>query len=87
MGAPQSTMTLNMPEREMRALEALAEHHQMSKTAVMRQALRLYQLIHIRLQAGETMSFSGDKDRLIMIASVGLGDIDTPPPTDKGDQT
>ena len=74
MSAPQSTMTLNMPEREMLALEQLAEHHQMSKTAVMRQALRLYQLIHIRLQAGETFSFSGDKDRATMISAVGLGD-------------
>lgn len=74
MGAPQSTMTLNFPEREMKALEALAEHHQMSKTAVMRQALRLYQLIHVRLQAGETMRFSGDADRETMIAAVGLGD-------------
>lgn len=74
MSAPQSTMTLNMPEREMLALERIAEHHQMSKTAVMRQALRMYQLIHIRLQSGETMSFSGDKDRLIIISAVGLGD-------------
>jgi hypothetical protein len=74
VGAPQATMTLNFPEREMRALEALAEHHEMSKTAVMRQALRLYQLIHIRLQAGETMSFSGDKDRPMIIAAVGLGE-------------
>lgn len=67
-------MTLNMPEREMRALEGLADHHQMSKTAVMRQALRLYQLIHIRLQNGETFSFSGDADRQTMISAVGLGD-------------
>lgn len=74
MSAPQSTMTVNMPEREMLALERIADHHQMSKTAVMRQALRLYQLIHIRLQAGETMSFSGDADRITMIAAVGLGD-------------
>lgn len=74
MGAPQSTMTLNMPDREMQALERLCEHHQMSKTAVMRQALRLYQLIHIRIQAGETFSFSGDKDRPTMISAVGLGD-------------
>lgn len=74
MSAPQSTMTLNMPQREMDALERIADHHQMSKTAVMRQALRLYQLIHIRLQAGETLSFSGDADRPTMIAAVGLGD-------------
>jgi hypothetical protein len=74
MSAPQSTMTLNFPQREMDALERLAEHHQMSKTAVMRQALRLYQLSHVRLQAGETFSFSGDADRPTLISTVGLGD-------------
>lgn len=70
----QSTMTLNMPEREMRALEALAGHHQMSKTAVVRQALRVYQMIHLRLQAGETMSFSGDAGRAAQFLGVGLGE-------------
>ncbi len=74
MSAPQATMTLNMPEREMRVLEQIAEHHCMSKIGVMRQALRLYQLIHVRLQAGETFSFSGDAERPTMIAAVGLGD-------------
>ena len=74
MSVPIETMTLNMPAREMHALEKLSEHHGMSKTAVMRQALRLYQLIHIRLMDGETMSFSGDKDRTTMIAAVGLGE-------------
>lgn len=74
MSAPQATMTLNLPQREMDALERISDHHQMSKTAVMRQALRLYQLIHLRLQAGETMSFSGDKERPTMIAAVGLGE-------------
>lgn len=74
MSFEPETMTLNMPAREMRALEALAEHHGMSKTAVMRQALRLYQLVHIRLRDGETMTFSGDADRPTMIAAVGLGE-------------
>jgi hypothetical protein len=68
------TMTLNMPAREMRALEALSEHHGMSKTAVMRQALRLYQLVHVRMKDGETLHFSGDKDHPMMIAAVGLGE-------------
>lgn len=76
MSQEPETMTLNMPPREMRALEALAEHHGMSKTGVMRQALRIYQLIHFRLREGETMSFSGDKDRIAIIAAVGLGEPD-----------
>lgn len=70
MSSKTETMTLNLSNREMRALEALAEHHCMSKTGVMRQALRLYQLVHIRMKDGETMMFSGDKDRPTM----GLGD-------------
>lgn len=74
MSFEPETMTLNMPAREMRALEALAEHHGMSKTAVMRQALRVYQLIDFRMRAGETMSFSGDSGRPTRIAAVGLGD-------------
>lgn len=74
MSFEPETMTLNMPAREMRMLEALAKHHGMSKIAVMRQALRVYQLIHFRLREGETMSFSGDRDRPTIIAAVGLGE-------------
>lgn len=58
-----ATMTLNLPEREMDVLDKLAEEKDMSKSAVMRQALRLYQLISIRTKNGETMSFSGDDGR------------------------
>lgn len=68
------TLTLNLPAREMAALDALAEHHQMSKTAVMRQALRLYQLIHERLRAGETMAFSGDEGRSALFLGIGIGE-------------
>jgi len=49
----------------MSALEALAAEKEMSKTAIMRQALRLYQLVNIRLNAGERMMFSGDEQRTI----------------------
>lgn len=59
------TMTLNLSEREMAVLEALAAEKEMSKTAVMRQALRLYQLVNVRLNAGERMMFSGDEQRTI----------------------
>lgn len=69
-----ATMTLNLKEREMAALTALSEHHGMSKTAVMRQALRLYQEVHERLKAGETMSFSGDKERVALFIGPGLGE-------------
>ncbi len=57
-------MTLNLSEKEMAALEALAAEKDMSKTAVMRQALRLYQLVSHRIAAGERMFFSGDEKRM-----------------------
>lgn len=46
-------MTLNLKPEEMEALEKLAEEMDMSKTAVMRHALRLLQLVHIRTMRGE----------------------------------
>lgn len=67
------TLTLNLPDREAQVLSDLADHHDMSKTAVLRQALRLYQLVHHRLQSGETLSFSGDQQRLVEFVGVGLG--------------
>lgn len=67
----EATMTLNMSAKEMAALTEMAEWHDMSKTQVMRQALRLYQLINIRVRAGERLYFSGDEQRAIEF--VGLG--------------
>ena len=77
------TMTLNLQPREMEAVEALADEHGMSKTAILRQALRLYQLTNERLKAGETMHFSGDEGRAI--AFVGIGFSTPQPNVDEGD--
>ena len=62
---PATTMTLNLNEKEMAALDALAAEKDLSKTQVMRQALRLYQLVSHRTAAGERMFFSGDEQRHI----------------------
>lgn len=70
---PKETMTLNLSPREMAVLEELAAAHDMSKTAVVRQALRLYQLVHVRLKAGETLSFSGDDKRIVEFIGPGFG--------------
>ena len=51
------TMTLNLTEAEMAALDDLAERKELSKTAVIRQALRLYHLVDQRLAGGEKMVF------------------------------
>lgn len=61
----EKTMTLNLSEKEMAVLEAMAAEKDMSKTAIMRQALRLYQLVNARINAGERMIFSGDEQRTI----------------------
>lgn len=54
------TMTLNMDDRHMAALEALAAEQDMNKTQVMKQALRLYQLVHERAKDGQQLAFTKD---------------------------
>ena len=66
------TLTLNLKPEEMEALENMAVEEGMSKTAVLRQALRLYQLVKVRMRNGETMSFSGDPDRAIQFIRLGF---------------
>lgn len=48
-------MTLQLSEREMNVLQELAESRGLSKTALLRQALRLYQSITDRLRTGEKL--------------------------------
>jgi len=55
-----STMTLNLDERHMAVLEALASEQDMNKTQVMKQALRLYQLVHERAKDGQQLAFIKD---------------------------
>lgn len=47
------TMTLNLTENEMDVLEQLCEEKGLSKTALVRQALRLYHSVDQRLAQGE----------------------------------
>lgn len=72
MAEDRLTMTLNLPAREMEGLERIAAETEMSKTAVMRSALRLYDLVRARIKAGETMSFSGDKERIALFIGPGF---------------
>jgi len=51
--AEKRTMTLNLTDVEMSALEELAEKKDLNKTAVIRQALRLYQMVDKRIRDGE----------------------------------
>jgi hypothetical protein len=62
-GLTKRTMTLNLSETEMRALESLSVQKDLSKTAVIRQALRLYQLVDSRLSKGEKLFFEDEAKR------------------------
>ena len=61
-GIERRTMTLNLTDREMEALEQIAGRKDLSKTQVVRQAIRLYQTIESRLENGEKLFFE-DKDK------------------------
>lgn len=63
------TMTLNLTDPEMLALEELASKKDLSKTAVLRQALRLYQMVDQRIERGEKLVFEdkGDKKAEVVV--------------------
>jgi len=49
------TMTLNLTEKEMQVIEKLALEKDLSKTALIRQAIRMYQIIETRIANGEKL--------------------------------
>lgn len=55
------TMTLNLTDAEMRVLEDLSERKDLSKTAVLRQALRLYQRLDARVEKGDKLVIENDE--------------------------
>ncbi|VAW36978.1 hypothetical protein MNBD_DELTA02-492 [hydrothermal vent metagenome] len=65
------TMTLNLSKVEMEVLEALCHKKGLSKTALIRQALRLYQSVEVRLEKGEKLFIEDpikkEKSELIVI--------------------
>jgi len=69
--AEKRTMTLNLTDAEMSALDELSQKKELSKTAVLRQALRLYQLVNQRIDRGEKMFFEdeekGDKAEVVVL--------------------
>lgn len=57
----RKTMTVTLTDREMQVLEELATRKDLSKTAVIRQAIRLYQMVDARIMQGERLFFENDK--------------------------
>lgn len=56
-------MTLNLTDAEIEALEELSAKKDLTKTAVIRQAIRLYQLVDVRLAAGEKLVFEDELNK------------------------
>tara|TARA_B100002003_G_C14128391_1_gene542729 strand:- start:1842 stop:2051 length:210 start_codon:yes stop_codon:yes gene_type:complete len=59
----KKTMTLNLTEQEMNVLEELCEQKQMSKTQLVRQALRLYQKMDERIESGGKLYFEDNASK------------------------
>ena len=59
----KKTMTLNLTDAEMRVLDELCDKKDLSKTAVLRQALRLYQLVESRVEKGDKFFFEDEKTK------------------------
>jgi Ribbon-helix-helix protein, copG family len=57
------TMTLNLTDREMQVLDELCAKKGLNKTALMRQALRLYQAVDTRLEQGDKLVFENDEKK------------------------
>ncbi len=59
----KKTMTLNLTETEMQVLAVLSAKKDMSKSALLRQALRMYQFFEARLENGDKLFFEDDKTK------------------------
>lgn len=65
------TMTLNLTEAEMSVVEQMCERKGLSKTALVRQSLRLYKSLDDRLSRGDKMfvesADKADKAELLVL--------------------
>jgi predicted transcriptional regulator len=67
----KKTMTLNLTANEMDALDELARKKDLTKTAVIRQALRLYQAIDSRVSIGEKLFFEDEQKKKAELMVLG----------------
>ena len=65
------TMTINLNDSEMANLEGICEKKGVSKTALVRQALRLYQSVDTRIESGDKLflenPISKEKSELMVL--------------------
>lgn len=68
------TMTLNLPEPEMGRVDELSRERDMAKTALIRHAIRFFDVLNARLKRGERMVFvdsDGKEVQILPIEPVG----------------
>lgn len=70
------TFTISMDTRHHAVLEALAAEQGMSKSALLRQALRLYQMVHDRAKQGQQLAFRNQDGSYVPQVVVGLPSFD-----------
>lgn len=56
-------LTVQLSDVEMDALESLAGQRALTKVAILRQALRLYQTVDTRQQRGEKLFFENERSK------------------------
>ena len=65
-------VTIHLTPVELEAMNKLSDETELSHPSVLRQALRLYQMIHHRIMGGERVTFSGDEQRMIDFSGYGI---------------
>jgi hypothetical protein len=59
----KKAVLVHLNDKEWKALERLSAKKSLSKVAVMRQALRLYELVDVRTDEGERLVFEDKESR------------------------
>ncbi len=67
------TMTLSLSNEEAAVLAKLAATHELSHAQLLRQALSLYQKVHLKAKAGHTMAFVDAEGNVVKQIIPGLG--------------
>jgi len=62
------TMTLNLSSDEMEAVESIARRKDVTKTAIIKQAIRLYLLVDARLGGGDKLFVEDDEKQKTELA-------------------
>ena len=62
------TMTLNLSSEEMAAVETIARRKDVTKTAIIKQAIRLYLLVDTRLGDGDKLFVEDDEKQKTELA-------------------